>query len=149
MSISTSDSGSMPRSRAGERNLRHAVPAACRRDLLRALPGGDAQAYRLWQNRARLDNSGSHISGKVHWPKGIEKIPLPPYSPELNPVERWFEALRRVFANAIFDTLDDLKAALTEVLRPYCQIPAKLQRLVGFPWWCCAITGLSNTAPPA
>jgi hypothetical protein len=96
-----------------------------------------------------LDNSGSHISGKVHWPKGIEKIPLPPYSPELNPVERWFEALRRVFANAIFDTLDDLKAALTEVLRPYCQIPAKLQRLVGFPWWCCAITGLSNTAPPA
>src|SRR3954465_12875495 len=32
-----------------------------------------------------LDNSGSHTSGKVHWPGGIEKIALPPYSPELNP----------------------------------------------------------------
>jgi transposase len=79
-----------------------------------------------------LDNSGSHISGKVHWPKGIEKIPLPPYSPELNPAERWFEALRRVFANAIFDTLDDLEAALTEVLRPYWQIPAKLSAWSAF-----------------
>src|SRR4051812_14311614 len=32
-----------------------------------------------------LDNSGSHTSGKVRWPGGFEKIPLPPYSPELNP----------------------------------------------------------------
>jgi transposase len=65
-----------------------------------------------------LDNSGSHTSGKVRWPEGIAKIPLPPYSPELNPAERWFEALRRVFANAIFDTLEELEDALTEALRP-------------------------------
>jgi transposase len=38
-----------------------------------------------------LDNSGSHTSGKVRWSDGVEKIPLPPYSPELNPAERWFE----------------------------------------------------------
>jgi transposase len=91
-----------------------------------------------------LDNSGSHTSGKVRWPEGIEKIALPPDSPELNPAERWFEALRRIFANAIFDTLDDLEAALTEALRPYGQNPAKLQRLVGYPWWCGAMAG-SNT----
>src|SRR5918994_4989076 len=68
-----------------------------------------------------LDNSGSHTSGKVRWPDGLEKIPLPPYSPELNPAEHWFEALRRIVANAIFDTLEDLEAALTEALRPYWQ----------------------------
>jgi transposase len=96
-----------------------------------------------------LDNSGSHISGKVRWPDGLEKIPLPPYSPELNPAERWFEALRRIFANAIFDTLDDLEAALTEALRPSWQNPARLQRLVGYPWWCGAMTGLdTNTTSP-
>jgi hypothetical protein len=94
-----------------------------------------------------LDNSGSHTSGK--WPDGIEKIPLPPYSPELNPAERWFEALRRVFANAVFDTLDDLEAALTEALRPYWQIPAKLQRLVGYPWWCYAVAGLNSNSTPS
>jgi transposase len=95
-----------------------------------------------------LDNSGSHSSGKVRWPEGLAKIALPPYSPELNPAERWFEALRRVFANVIFDTVEELEAALTEALRPYWQNPAKLQRLVGYPWWCRAITGLSNTASP-
>ena len=92
-----------------------------------------------------LDNSGSHSSGKVRWPEGIEKIALPPYSPELNPAERWFEALRRIFANTIFDTLDDLEAALTQALRPYWEDPSKLQRLVGYPWGCSAITGLNTT----
>ena len=96
-----------------------------------------------------LDNSGSHTSGKVHWPGGIEKIALPPYSPELNPAERWFEALRRIFANAIFDTLEDLEAALTEALRPYWQIPAKLQRLVGYPWWCHAVAGVNSNSSPS
>ena len=96
-----------------------------------------------------LDNSGSHTSGKVRWPDGIEKIPLPPYSPELNPAERWFEALRRVFANAVFDTLDDLEAALTEALRPYWQNPTKLQRLVGYPWWCHAVAGVNSNSTPS
>jgi transposase len=94
-----------------------------------------------------LDNSGSHTSGK--WPGGIEKIALPPYSPELNPAERWFEALRRIFANAIFDTLEDLEAALTEALRPYWQNPTKLQRLVGYPWWCHAVAGLNSNSTPS
>ena len=55
-----------------------------------------------------LDNSPSHTSGKVPWPDGVKPIRLPPYSPELNPAERWFEALRRVFANRIFQSLDEL-----------------------------------------
>jgi transposase len=93
-----------------------------------------------------LDNSGSHTSGKVRWPDGLEKIPLPPYSPELNPAERWFEALRRVFANAVFNTLEDLEAALTEALQPYWQNPTKLQRLVGYPWWCYAMTSLNTNS---
>ena len=56
--------------------------------------------------------------------------------------------MRRVFANAIFDTLEELEDALTEALRPYWQNPTKLQRLVGYPWWCRAVTALSNSAPP-
>ena len=74
---------------------------------------------------------------------------MPPYSPELNPAERWFEALRRIFANTIFDTLEDLEAALTEALRPYWQNPAKLQHLIGYPWWCLAMTGLDTTTSSA
>ncbi|MCG5239929.1 IS630 family transposase [Azospirillum doebereinerae] len=94
-----------------------------------------------------LDNSGSHTSGKVIWPEGVTKIPLPPYSPELNPAERWFEALRRVFANRIFESLDQLQEALAAALEPYWTVPATLQRLVGYPWWCQAIATLPPVPP--
>ena len=57
---------------------------------------------------------------------------------------------RRIFANAIIDTLEDLEVALTEALRPYWQEPAKLQRLVGYPWWCGAMAGSNtNSTQPA
>ena len=66
-----------------------------------------------------LDNAGSHTSGRVVWPEQVETITLPPYSPELNPVEHWFEALRRVVANRIFESLDQLQETLTAALEPY------------------------------
>ena len=79
-----------------------------------------------------LHNSGSHTSGQVNWREGVAKIPLPPYySPELNPAERWFEALRRVFANCIFESLDEFQETLAASLEPYWKVPATLQRLVG------------------
>lgn len=92
-----------------------------------------------------LDNSGSHTSGHVAWPEGLKPIPLPPYSPELNPAERWFEELRRTLANRIFDTIEDLQNAVTEFLRPYWQNPDKLKRLTGYPWWCEAVEKLRPT----
>ncbi len=41
---------------------------------------------------------------------------LPPYSPELNPVERWFEALRATLSNQLFATIDALDQALTQAI---------------------------------
>ena len=89
-----------------------------------------------------MDRAGCHIARKLDWPDTITPLHLPPYSPELNPAERWFEALHRVFANRIFDTLDDLQDALTAELRPWWQTPDALKRLVGYPWWRDALDGL-------
>lgn len=94
-----------------------------------------------------LDNSGSHTSGRVNWPDGVAPIRLPPYSPELNPAERWFEALRRRVANRIFQSLEDLEQALSEALRPYWDVPTTLQRLIGYPW-CCQAMETAATVPP-
>lgn len=94
-----------------------------------------------------LDNAGSHTSGRVVWPEHVEKIPLPPYGPEHNPAERWFEALRRVFANRIFESLDELQEALTAALEPYWKVPATLQRLVSYPWWCDDAASLTAEPP--
>lgn len=82
-----------------------------------------------------LDGSGSHTGNRVRWPAGLERLLLPPHSPELNPAERWFEALRAALANRVFESLEDLEAALTEALRPYWDNPERLVQLTGYPWW--------------
>jgi transposase len=92
------------------------------------LPCLDAQCFTLFLQRFRhtrrpkhvglvLDNSPSHISGQVKWPKGVTPLRLPPCSPELNPVERFFKELRSQLANKAFDNLEALEAPLTYTLR--------------------------------
>lgn len=55
---------------------------------LSAMLGDDAHAVLVW------DNAGFHTSGSLEVPDNITLLPLPPYSPELNPVERIWRYLR-------------------------------------------------------
>ena len=51
--------------------------------------------------------------------KNVSLLALPRYSPELNPVERWFQEFRRALSNRIFETIELLQEALTQTLEPY------------------------------
>jgi hypothetical protein len=82
-----------------------------------------------------LDGSGSHRSERVTWPEGIVPLPLPPYSPELNPAEQVFRHLRKRLANTIFATLDDLRDTLTADLRRLWDHPKVIVRMTNYPWW--------------
>ena len=88
-----------------------------------------------------LDGSGSHSNGAVTWPVGIHPLRLPPYSPELNPAERWFADLRGALANTLFESIDALMTALTQELKPYWAQPTRLAQLTGYPWW---LEGIAN-----
>jgi transposase len=56
-----------------------------------------------------MDRAGWHCSKNLIIPGNITIELLPPYSPELNPVERLWRWLRmHVCRNCIFDSLDDL-----------------------------------------
>ena len=81
-----------------------------------------------------LDGAGSHRAD-VAWPAGIVPVPLPPYSPELNPAEQVFRHLRARLANRVFEDLAELEAALTARLRAFWDEPATLRRLTAYPWW--------------
>ena len=61
-------------------------------------------------------------------------IPLPAYNPELNPVERFFEELRRRIANRIFSSLEELEDALVEALEEYFRDAEKVKQLCAYPW---------------
>ena len=61
------------------------------------------------------DGAGFHRSKELVVPSNIELIPLPPYSPELNPVERLWAWLRRhVCRNRLYETLKRLQKALIQ-----------------------------------
>lgn len=90
-----------------------------------------------------LDGAGSHRAA-IAWPANLAPLPLPPYSPELNPAEQLFRALRARLANRVFADLDELADAITEQLRRFWDEPAALRRLTAYPWW---LRGLPATAP--
>lgn len=56
-----------------------------------------------------LDNAGWHRAKRLQIPANLILLPLPSYSPELNPVERLWQWLRsHNLANRIYHDYDDL-----------------------------------------
>lgn len=51
-----------------------------------------------------LDQAGWHTSEKLEVPEGIHLVPLPPYSPELQPAERLWPLVNEPLANQAFET---------------------------------------------
>lgn len=60
-----------------------------------------------------MDGAGWHSSNDLKVPSNIEIIYLPPYSPELNPVERmWLYIKQRTIKNKIYDTIEALEEVI-------------------------------------
>jgi len=56
-----------------------------------------------------LDQAGWHVAGALKIPANVELIFLPPYSPELNPVERLWQWLKRhSLRNRFFENLENV-----------------------------------------
>lgn len=59
-----------------------------------------------------LDQAGWHRSGDLKVPANVTLFHLPPYSPELNPVERlWLWLKDRHLSHRLFDTVGEVIAA--------------------------------------
>jgi len=77
------------------------------------------------------DQAGFHPRpGASALPARIHLLPLPPYSPELNPVEGLWDPVQDVTCNQHFTNLDELETALTSALRPFWETPARALSLV-------------------
>ena len=56
-----------------------------------------------------LDGAGYHIAEDLLVPRNISLLILPPYSPELNPIENVWQYLRQnKLANSVFDSYPDI-----------------------------------------
>jgi len=64
------------------------------------------------------DKAGFHTANKVKIPDNVTIMPLPPYSPELNPVENLWHYLRsHYWANRIYADYNDLCRAAADAWR--------------------------------
>lgn len=79
------------------------------------------------------DGAGAHQSSICEG-CGIDLVKLPPASPELNPVERFFQELRKEMANRIFDSIDDVENYLSQVLQHYYKNPHHISSLTLYPY---------------
>ena len=81
-----------------------------------------------------MDGAGWHKSKELEIPENIQIFPLPPYSPELQPVECGWPLLREPIANQYFDNLDKLEQVIAKRCRWLRKNPEILKGAVGFSW---------------
>jgi len=90
-----------------------------------------------------MDQAGWHIAGNLVLPPNMRVVFLPPYSPELNPAEHLWEALREdCFANHVFNDLNAVERALTAGIVALESDTARTRSMAGFKW----ITSISLNA---
>lgn len=82
-----------------------------------------------------LDGAGWHRSNSLKKLENVRLISLPPYSPELNPVEHlWDELREKWFHNRVFDSQDALEDHLENALRNMEQDHQRVHSIVAWPW---------------
>ncbi len=82
-----------------------------------------------------LDRAGWHVSGRVEVPEGVRLVFLPPYSPELQPVERVWPLVDAVVANGRVETEGELWEKV-EARCAYLQTqPGLIRSHTLFHWW--------------
>ncbi|MCG2694941.1 transposase, partial [Candidatus Parcubacteria bacterium] len=94
---------------------------------LTSIDGFDSEAAHVFLLELKKQHPDTLVilvwdNAPCHRPKIHREIPglivlfLPPYSPELNPTERFFEELRRATANQIFKTIEEQEVVIEKKL---------------------------------
>jgi len=82
-----------------------------------------------------LDQAGWHKAKDLNIPQNIRLVPLPAYSPELNPTEHiWDELREKYFHNLTFDCIGAVEDRLEEGLRDLENNKPLVQSTTGFNW---------------
>jgi hypothetical protein len=90
-----------------------------------------AQAFPDSLNLLLLDTSGAHTSQRRTLPENVRLVFVPPYCPELNPMERVWRDLTDELAWPQFADLNAQQQSLSHLLQAY--EAATLQSLTGYP----------------
>lgn len=112
------------------------ISPLCNTQAMNVLLNEVGAMYADYQIVMILDSASWHKTKKLVIPQNIALLPLPPYSPELNPVEHIWDYIReqKKFKNYIFDSLDDVESQLVIVLNDLNNEKEKLKSMCQFLW---------------
>jgi transposase len=80
------------------------------------------------------DGATSHRSKKLELDERIKLELLPPYSPQLNPVERFFQEIRRKLKNKVFSIYKEVEKAVIEIVKPFLKAKERIKKLTCYDW---------------
>jgi transposase len=82
-----------------------------------------------------VDGASSHRGKDLVIPENIRLLPLPAYSPELNPQEHlWDEIREKEFPNRVFDSLEGVRKQLKSGLVRLARDRKRVSSITAWPW---------------
>lgn len=103
---------------------------SCNTHAMNIFLGLVSKQYSSYNIIMTMDKAGWHRSQELEVPNNILIQHLPPYSPELNPVELlWLEVRRKHMNNEFYNNMDDVQNKLIKVLKQLHHAPQQIQQL--------------------
>ena len=82
-----------------------------------------------------VDGAGWHKNQNLPLPSNLRLVFLPPYAPELNPVEHiWDDFREKFFHNSVFDSIEALEDHLVSALLAYENDSDRVRSITGWDW---------------
>ena len=82
-----------------------------------------------------LDQAGWHGAKALVVPSNITLVPLSPYCPDLNPVERiWLYLRERILSHRLLADLDAVMDACCNAWKAFADQPKRIRSLTAYPY---------------
>lgn len=82
-----------------------------------------------------MDRASWHTTEALLIPENIRLMPLPPYSPELNPMEQVWQQLRKIkLSNTCFENYEHIVNTCCEAWNTFCDEEGNIHRLCSRDW---------------
>jgi transposase len=101
-----------------------------------------AHSYQDTLNIVVMDNGSCHKAKSLVIPDNVVCLFLPPYSPELNPVERLWQDMKDQLAWLLATALEELERQVETIIRHYAK--AAIQSLTSYPYFVQAVNALCS-----
>ena len=82
-----------------------------------------------------MDKAGWHTAGELRVPENLSLVFLPPYSPELNPIERlWLHLRDNRLSHCVFQTTEGIIDTCCEAWNWLLAETGRIRSLCSYPW---------------